>query len=338
MKVLVTIQHPAHVHFFRNAISELLDSGHEVMVCCRNKDIAVELLDAYDIEYEILAGDSSTFGELVKTQAVYESKLLARAIKFNPDVMTAISEPAVTHVSRLINSKSVIFVDTEHATLQNKLAFPFAHRICTPECYYDTIGSKQVSYPGYHELSYLHPNRFEPDPQIVREAGVDPHEKYAIVRSVAWKAAHDVGQKGFNSVADVVESLEETGASVVVSAEGDLPDVLEARCLEVPPEKMHHVMAFADVFIGESSTMAAESAVLGTPAIYVNSLRLGYIDELESRYGLVYHMTGENAQQNAVSRAVQILESEINFEEQRAELLEEKVDTTSTILKNIKDT
>ena len=30
MKALVTVQHPAHVHFFRNAIRELEERGHEV--------------------------------------------------------------------------------------------------------------------------------------------------------------------------------------------------------------------------------------------------------------------------------------------------------------------
>ena len=35
--------------------------------------------------------------------------------------------------------------------------------------------------------------------------------------------------------------------------------------------------------------MASESASLGTPAIYLNTQRLGYIDA-EARAGLVYHM------------------------------------------------
>ncbi len=37
------------------------------------------------------------------------------------------------------------------------------------------------------------------------------------------------------------------------------------------------LLAYATLFIGEGATMASECAVLGTPAIYVNSLQLGYL-------------------------------------------------------------
>lgn len=57
--------------------------------------------------------------------------------------------------------------------------------------------------------------------------------------------------------------------------------------------------------------MAAESAVLGTPALYVNSLGMGYTDELESRYGLLEHFDGEARHRRAVERAVAILDGEV---------------------------
>ena len=46
---------------------------------------------------------------------------------------------------------------------------------------------------------------------------------------------------------------------------------------------MHHVIAFASLYIGDSQTMAAEAGVLGTPFVRFNAFvgRLGYLDELE---------------------------------------------------------
>ena len=53
---------------------------------------------------------------------------------------------------------------------------------------------------------------------------------------------------------------------------------------------MHHVMAFASLYIGDSQTMAAEAGVLGTPFVRFNDFvgRIGYLCELEDVYQLGY--------------------------------------------------
>lgn len=53
---------------------------------------------------------------------------------------------------------------------------------------------------------------------------------------------------------------------------------------------MHHVMAFASLYIGDSQTMAAEAGVLGVPFVRFNDFvgRIGYLRELEDTYELGY--------------------------------------------------
>ena len=53
---------------------------------------------------------------------------------------------------------------------------------------------------------------------------------------------------------------------------------------------MHHVMAFASLYIGDSQTMAAEAGVLGVPFVRFNDFvgRIGYLRELEDVYKLGY--------------------------------------------------
>jgi predicted glycosyltransferase len=60
-------------------------------------------------------------------------------------------------------------------------------------------------------------------------------------------------------------------------------------------------MYYADLFIGESATMASESAVLGTPAIFVSTLQAGVLNEIEEKYGLLY-MISENRKRQQVIR------------------------------------
>ena len=54
MNILVGIGHPAHVHFFKNAIRIWEDSGYKINVAVRDNEIAGYLLDMYEIKYEIL--------------------------------------------------------------------------------------------------------------------------------------------------------------------------------------------------------------------------------------------------------------------------------------------
>jgi uncharacterized protein len=335
MRVFVTIQHPAHVHFFRNAIAELEAEGHDVQVFAREKEMAVELLRRYDISHEVLAGTASGLSELARVQAIYEARLLRRAIQLKPDVIMAIGGVAAAHVAKVTSAKSAIFYDTEHAKLIQNLAFPFADAIYTPDCYTQNAGSKQIRYPGYHELAYLHPDRFTPDPVVVEDLGLDPEETFTVLRLVEWGASHDVGQGGFDDVRDVVKRLEDAGSEVLITSERSLPSSLEARRATVPPHRMHDLLAFADLFVGEGATMAAESAVLGTPAIYVNTLTMGYTDELDERYKLLFNYQKEDRHARALEKAVSILEGDTDWQERREQLLDDKVDTTDVILRAI---
>jgi hypothetical protein len=354
VRVLVTIQHPGHVHFFRNAIAEWRDEGHTVHVCVREKSVATALLDAYDIEHTVLAGATDGFLDLAVTQVVWEAKLLREARRFDPDVLVAIAEPGVTHVAPLVGAESLVFADTEHATLQRWLAFPFADRICVPDCYFGDLPASAVRYPSYHELAYLHSDRFTPDPEILRTHGISPDERLIVLRTVAWDAAHDFGQSGLGGIEAVVEELEASGGRVVISAEADVPASLADRRYDVPPEHMHHLLAHAKLFVGESATMAAESAVLGTPAVYISNWELGYTRDL-ARYGLLFSFVDEDRetrQREGLAIAREILTAETPpiptsadsrvsagepWADRRARLLAEKVDTTCVLRDHVAD-
>ena len=60
--------------------------------------------------------------------------------------------------------------------------------------------------------------------------------------------------------------------------------------IRINPLDMHHVMAFASLYIGDSQTMAAEAGVLGVPFVRFNDFvgRIGYLRELEDKYELGY--------------------------------------------------
>ena len=52
MRFLFDLQHPAHLHFFRNAARRLEENGHEVKFTGRDKDILRELAEKLDVDVE----------------------------------------------------------------------------------------------------------------------------------------------------------------------------------------------------------------------------------------------------------------------------------------------
>ncbi|MDS0477609.1 DUF354 domain-containing protein [Natrinema sp. 1APR25-10V2] len=336
MRVVVTIQHPGHVHFFRHPIAELEDRGHEVSVFARESDVAIDLLEAYDIDHEVLAGESDSLLSLAAVQATYELRLLRRARRIDPDVIAAIGGVAAAHVASMLGAKSLVFYDTEHASLITKLGYPFADVICTPDCYRDEIGSKQVRYPGYHELAYLHPDRFDPDPDALEAVGIDPDTPFAVVRLSGWGASHDVGHDGFDDPRAVVDRLEDAGLRVLLAAEGSLSADLEPYQFETSPDRMHDLLAHATVVLSEGATTAAEAAVLGTPAVYVNPLSLGYTTELDEEYGLLFEYTGEERRVRGLERAVSIVDEPAEtWERRRERLVADRVDVAALVVRQI---
>ncbi len=336
MRVMVAVQHPAHVHFYRHAIDELRSAGHTVRVVARAKDVATELLASHGIDHEELARAGRTLPGLALGQLQYEARLLARARSFRPDVLTAIGGLSVAHVGWLLDVPSVVFIDNE-GVASTRATTPFADVVCTPRGIRDDYGDGHRRYDGYHELAYLHPDRFQPDPDRLRAFGVDPDERYFVCRFVGWGAHHDVGESGLSreGTTALVESLDERG-EVYITTEGPLPDRFERHRLPVPADLVHDLLAGADLYAGDSQTMATEAAVLGTPAVRSNSFAAGTdmsnFVNLETRYGLLYSRGDERAALRLVERLADDPDTDERWAERRERLLADTVDVTSYVV------
>lgn len=331
MKFLIDIGHPGHVHFFKNFILEMQKKGHEFLVVARDKECTLDLLDKSKIKYvKRPFGSSNLFGKainLIKTDMF----LYKIAKKFKPDVLLGINNPYAAQTSCFIGKKSIIFNDTEHAKLNNFITYPFANYVCTPSCYKKRIQKKQISYDGYHEFAYLHPKRFKPNSKVLKEIGLKKKDKFFVLRFVSWEASHDIGHKGFsyNAKRKLVRFLEQHGR-VIITSEKKLPEEFEKYRFNINPEKVHDVLAFAAMYIGEGGTMASEAAVLGVPSIYVNTLHMGYTDELNKRYGLVFQSTNID---KIIAKAGEILQNKDNgYEKRHKQLLKDKIDVTKWMI------
>jgi hypothetical protein len=245
--------------------------------------------------------------------------------------------PSIALVGKLLRVPAVIFYDTEFARQTNRFAYPLAHSVCTPDCYQETVRGRHVTYAGYHELAYLHPSRFSPDPARLPAFGVREGEPYFLLRFVSWQASHDQGEVGLTDDQKCrLVSLLAPHGKVLISSEGPVPPSLEPLVLRGPLMDVHHLMAFAQMIVGESATMASEAAVLGVPAVFIATTSRGYIDDQERRYGHVRHFTEAEFEQAIEAIGTLLIHGPREVgSAARARLLADKIDVTAWMVEYI---
>lgn len=342
MKVLVDIGHPAHVHLYRNLIRELQSKGSDVLVTVRNIDSVINLLDIYGIEYMNIGGKHDSLLSKMFSQIAYDLRVY-RIIKKHGIKIGIGSSIVLPHMSLFSEFSSVILDDDDDSVerLFTVFAHPFATVLLSPDALKGGRKKKgTIFYPGYHELAYLHPDRFTPDRSVLKLAGLNEGDTFFIMRFNAFKAYHDAGIKGIilDQKLKLIERLRPFGA-VFITAERDIEPELLSYQLKLPPDKIHSLMFYATMFIGDSQTMTSEAAVLGTPALRMNSFagRISYLEEEEKKYRLTYGFRPDQFSEMMVKIDEILAISDIKKEwaNRRAVMLKDKCDVTGFLVRLI---
>ncbi len=338
MNILFEVGHPAHVHLFKYVIWELEKQGHAVQIAVREREgMVAPLIEEYGFPYQMMSPNARGIFAKAMTMIKNDMFLLKIAGKSKAEMFISVGSPYSAHVATITRKPHICLTDTEDADLQLKLMAPFTRTILTPDCFLKKFPPKKhIRYPGYHELAYLHPNRFKPDPSILAYLGIKEDEKYVIMRFSAWDASHDIGQYGFRSDEErfaLVEELEKY-AKVFISSEIPLKGGLERRRINIPIHRIHDALYYAALYVGDGHKMAAESGVLGTPSVIISTRwdRTGNFRDFVSRYGIIEAFKNVNM---ARDRAITILNSEIERKgwKLRAEkMLNKKIDVTAFLI------
>ena len=299
MKVLIDAVHPADVWTLGAIEDRLLANGEETLWISRpEKDSVVELIEARG-RPQVKGPKAGTSRTSLAYELVARDWRVWRTVRsFKPAVILTRS-PAGVHIGRLTRTPVLYDTDDGHvAGLLYSIAGPFADIITTPTATEKTYGKPHRKYQGYKELFYLHPNRFEPDPGVRNELGLNPDERFSVLRLTGFTASHDTSEAGMNrqQIDRVIDRLSTIGR-VLISSEQDLPPSLRELRIPSPVERFHHVLAAAELVVGDSQSVCSEAGVVGTPSLRFNTWagRHPYQVELEERWGLTkaFHLDDE---------------------------------------------
>jgi len=288
LKILIDTGHPAELHFFSHIAEQLEKNGHSVFFVIREKDCALPIAKNLHLKF-ISKGRGSNavfFKPFYFIRALWVLYTTARKMK--PDILVSFASPYAGVIARIFKKPHMAFLDTEHGKLLRWLDKNFSSHIITPSCFQQELGAKQITIDTYKELAYLSPAYFTPNKSIINEYNLPG--SFILVRLVNHGAMHDLSKKQWNHksklqwVAQLAQKY-----PLIISSEIKLPAELEPYRLTAPSQMFHQVLAHARLVVGESATVAAESAVLGVPSVYIEYSSRGYVDELEKKYGLIKH-------------------------------------------------
>ena len=333
MQTRLYLGHPAHFYNYKNVIPKLKADGHQVEILIKKKDVLQELLDNACIPYHNILKEGRKDTKFGMAWGIVKRgwRLNAFCSKFHPDILTGTSVEN-SFIGKLRHIPVININEDDAAVVPKyaKLSYPWADEILTPVvCDNGKWNEKSVKYNGYHELAYLHPSNFTPDRSIV-EKYFPTDTPFFLMRFAKLKAHHDTGIKGISTeiAQHLVDMLKPYGR-VFISSERELEPQFEPYRIHIKPIDMHHVMAFADLYMGDSQTMAAEAGVLGVPFVRFNDFvgRIGYLRELEDVYQLGYGIKTNEVDRlyETVANLLKMPNRKAVFQQRRAKMLADKI-------------
>lgn len=137
MKILIDINHPAHVHYFRNFIKLMEAKGHQFCVINRDNKMINQLLDYYQIEHTVRnkrPKNKGTVASLINL-ARMTCWCIRKSISFRPDIYVGFASSACAITGWFFRKPSVLMDDTEHNTMNHRIYMPLCSAVLTPFCF-----------------------------------------------------------------------------------------------------------------------------------------------------------------------------------------------------------
>lgn len=306
VSVLIDIAHPAHVHFFRPLAEVLIADGVEVHIVARDKDVTVGLLEAAGLPFELLPMGRPGGGRLsAATELISRAAALRQRIRQWDVTLVLTRNPSGVLAALGTRARSVFDTqDGRSVGVHYWAARPFADIITSSVHDPEQHGRGHRRYRALKEQMFLHPDHFTPNPEVRRHY-LNDTESLSVVRFSAHDATHDRRIEGISAEGReaVLTRLRAHGPTLVSIERQGLRLFRESgtsphEAIDVPPEHFHHLLGSANVFVGDSQSVAAEAAILGVPSLRLSSFtgRLFYLGLLESHGLMRNFLPGQEAE------------------------------------------
>jgi len=334
--------HPSKFHVFRHTINHLKSNGHQVDILITSKDVLEDLVKMEGWNYrnifsegrKILGIPTLLSAAINAIRTLYRLGKYLRKRKYD----LFITDDLLVVFGRIKKTPSLLFMDDDiSAAKESSIVCYMATNIISPKCTnFGRFEHKKIPFYGYKELAYLHPNRLTQNTKFNKLMN-NTNDKIFIIRLVLLKSTHDTGVLGIKDalLKKLIDYLSKHG-KVYISSERELTKEFEKYRLNINVEEIFNYLKQADLFICDSQTMSAESALLGIPIVKFNGHagKVNVHKELENRYQLMYeiHESNEEKLFDKIRELVEYPNIKEVWEARRDLMLTEKIDVSAFLI------
>ncbi len=295
MKILVDMVHLADVNFYKNALNEL-NKRHDITITVLNRGNLLKVITKEYPDFKVVPLGTHYKGKLGKIMGLVQRSLgfMSLYLKDKPDVVTSFGfYPGV--VAKPLGIPAVLFHDDYEYQFIFNMCKRFATNFFIPDSIRtklpeDLQSSKNGStdkiqfYNGFKETAYL--KNFKPDASCLSRLDL-VGKPFVFCRDID-SISLNYDDYELIDLAPAFQKLKDQGYTILYYPEKDHDryDHLVTKLLGGIPDIMH-LQYFASLTISSGDTIARESALVGTPVIYVGGRQMAVNLPLEEM-GLIF--------------------------------------------------
>lgn len=342
LTVLFFLIHPAKFHQFRVTINTLLSEGHDVDIIIIGRDILEELVKNEGWNYKIIFPNGRKWkginvlisAGLLFLPTIFKLYNLSKSKKYD----LFLTDDLLSYVGLVRKIPTIYFTDDDFKAVPQALLYllPATHVFAPNICNLGRFSKKTIGYYGYKSLAHLHPNNFKPNKAKLHESLSD-EKPFFFIRTVMANSKHDNGKSGLDDdlLRSIISRLEKAG-TIILNSERPLPADLLKYQLNYKKNDIAQYLYFAKIVIGDSTTMAVEAAVLGTPSIEIDDWYSDFqqYKELNGKYRLMqgFDLDDEKGVIDLLDEYLAMEDLDAEFQKRRQRMLSDKIDVSAFLI------
>ncbi len=314
MNILVDINHPAHLNFFKNALNILKSNGHNIQITCLKRGKLPQIVkeELYNFDIEIIGNHRNNLLSIIFEANIMKLfQLFFKNFTKKYSLGLSVGSFILGFFCKVKMIPNLQFEDDPEC----KNNFFFENLTATElyfPSFFDVDGNNINYYNSLKEWAYLSPDYFSPHINHVMELDIEPF-KYIFIREVSTGTSNYYHQEN-NLIASISRDLP-SEYNVILSLEDkntsdQYPD--EWIILDEPVKDIHSLIYYSRLLISSGDSMAREGSILGVPSIYCGTRRMA-ANQIMVEKNILFHIDINDVPEFA-SR---ILKNRVNIPKQK---------------------
>lgn len=331
-RIIIDILHTPHINFFKNIITILEKKGYKVDIICldRGKNFKIIKEEFPNNEIFKIGKHRGGMWSIIFSANIFRFFFLLKFLYGRGyNIGVSVSGFLLGAALKIYHIPNIQFYDDPENRKNLNLQLLTADGLFYPP--FKNLDSKIQCFKSLKEWSYLSPEYFVPDNNVLKKYGLES-KRYIFVRDVSVNTSNYKGQK--NSIISSAVSSFPKEYDVILSIEDktmihNFPS--SWKKIQEPEKDIHSLIYYSRLLVSSGDSMAREGAILGVPSIYCG-IREMTANKILIEKGMLFH-----SRSNLHESVNKVIEDELEYNqsEYQQSLLDDWGDLNEYIIDKI---